>query len=209
MSAVDVWTRTWAIVEEVDVKKGSTDYNKLKTMIGGGVFNAARKGEHFRKHEAPAQLIMMSNHAPNFIEPNDRRFFISQWTTDFQSEQEKNDYFANYTDWLNNQGGYSAIAHLLKTQDTSEVRVEAPALMTHEKQSVIALMTDRVVEAIELEMEQRADAVCFTAGSFFEIWQEFGTSNGQQIHKLTEAGLTRTPKKLGFTNWQWCQTKST
>jgi len=195
MSAVDVWTRTWAIVEEVDVKKGSTDYNKLKTMIGGGVFNAARKGEHFRKHQAPAQLIMMSNHAPNFIEPNDRRFFISQWTTDFQSEQEKNDYFANYTDWLNNQGGYSAIAHLLKTQDTSEVRVEAPALMTHEKQSVIALMTDRVVEAIELEMEQRADAVCFTAGSFFEIWQEFGTSNGQQIHKLTEAGLTRTPKK--------------
>ena len=195
MSAVDVWTRTWAIVEEVSVKKGSTDYNKLKTMIGGGVFNAARKGEHFRKHEAPAQLIMMSNHRPTFIEPNDRRFFISEWSTDFESEQDKNNYFATYIKWLKEQGGYSGIASLLATRDISHVRVEAPALMTEEKKAVIAVMTDRVVEAIKLIMEEQPEAMCFTADSFSGVWTEHDVSKGQQVHKLTEAGLVRTPKK--------------
>jgi predicted transcriptional regulator len=194
MSAVDVWTRTWAIVEEVSVKKGSTDYNKLKTMIGGGVFNAARKGEHFRKHEAPAQLIMMSNHRPTFIEPNDRRFFISEWSTDFESEQDKNNYFATYIKWLKEQGGYSGIASLLATRDISHVRVEAPALMTEEKKAVIAVMTDRVVEAIKLIMEEQPEAMCFTADSFSRVWTEHDVSKGQQVHKLTEAGLVRTPK---------------
>ena len=195
MSAVDVWTRTWAIVEEVSVKKGSTDYNKLKTMIGGGVFNAARKGEHFRKHEAPAQLIMMSNHRPTFIEPNDRRFFISEWSTDFESEQDKNNYFATYIKWLKEQGGYSGIASLLATRDISHVRVEAPALMTEEKKAVIAVMTDRVVEVIKLIMEEQPEAICFTADSFSDVWKEHDASKGQQVHKLTEAGLVRTPNK--------------
>ena len=195
MSAVDVWTRTWAIVEEVSVKKGSTDYNKLKTMIGGSAFNAARKGEHFRNHEAPAQLIMMSNHRPTFIEPNDRRFFISEWSTDFKSEHDKNNYFAEYIAWLKEQGGYSGIANLLATRDISHVRVEAPALMTDEKEAVIAVMTDRVVEAIKLLMEEQPDAICFTADAFTAVWLEHEVSKGQQVHKLTEAGLVRTPKK--------------
>jgi hypothetical protein len=195
MSAVDVWTRTWAIVEEVDVKKGSTDYNKLKTMIGGGAFNAARKGEHFRKHEAPAQLFMLSNHAPNFIEPNDRRFFISEWLTHFDTDSDKNNYFSEYAQWLKAEGGYSAIANLLATRDISKVRVESPAMMTDEKKAVIALMTDRVVEELKLIMQQQPDAVCFTAGSFASVWQDFDISKAQQIYKLAEAGLTRTPKK--------------
>ena len=40
MSAIDMWTRTWVIVQEVDVKKGSTNYNKIKTMTGGDSFAA-------------------------------------------------------------------------------------------------------------------------------------------------------------------------
>ena len=40
MSAIDMWTRTWVIVQEVDVKKGSTNYNKIKIMTGGDSFAA-------------------------------------------------------------------------------------------------------------------------------------------------------------------------
>jgi hypothetical protein len=195
MSAVDVWTRTWAVVEEVDVKKGSTDYNNLKTMIGGSAFSAARKGEHFRKHESPAQLIMLSNHAPTFIEPNDRRFFISEWTTTFESLDEKNSYFNSYATWLKEQGGYSAIASLLAKRDISQVKVEAPAMMTEEKQAVVSLMTDRAVEEIKLIMEERPAAICFNVDMFKPIWDDHDVPKNQQKYKLSEAGLLATPKK--------------
>tara|TARA_R110000803_G_scaffold151143_1_gene216316 strand:+ start:2820 stop:4169 length:1350 start_codon:yes stop_codon:yes gene_type:complete len=195
MSAVDVWTRTWAVVEEVDVKKGSTDYNRLKTMIGGGAFSAARKGEHFRKHESPAQLFMLSNHAPTFIEPNDRRFFISEWTTTFESVEEKNNYFSQYATWLKEEGGYSAIASLLARRDISQVKIEAPAMMTDEKQAVVSLMTDRAVEEIQLIMEERPAAICFTADMFDSIWRDHDVPKNQRKYKLSEAGLLATPKK--------------
>tara|TARA_R110000737_G_scaffold104301_2_gene137497 strand:+ start:683 stop:2038 length:1356 start_codon:yes stop_codon:yes gene_type:complete len=195
MSAVDVWTRTWVVVEEVDVKKGSTDYNRLKTMIGGGAFSAARKGEHFRKHESPAQLFMLSNHAPTFIEPNDRRFFISEWTTVFESAEEKNNYFSTYAAWLKEEGGYSAIASLLAKRDISQVKIEAPAMMTEEKQAVVSLMTDRAVEEIKLIMEEQPAAICFTADAFKSIWDDHDVPKNQQKYKLSEAGLLATPKK--------------
>ena len=178
MSAVDIWTRTWTVVEEVDVKKGSTDYNSLKTMIGGSSFHAAREGEHFRRHETPAQLVMLSNHAPNFIEPNDRRFFISKWMTHFESQEKKDTYFLEYIGWLN-QDGYKAVA----------------AMMTEEKLAVVSLMTDPVVEEIKLTLDAEPDTVCFTAKTFFELFHEHNVSKAAQRYKLSEAGLHQTPKK--------------
>ena len=194
MSAVDIWTRTWTIVEEVDVKKGSTDYNSLKTMIGGSSFHAARKGEHFRRHETPAQLVMLSNHAPNFIEPNDRRFFISKWMTHFESQHEKDTYFREYIAWLN-KDGYQAIAGLLEQRDISHVSVESAAMMTEEKRAVTSLMIDPVVEEIKLRVEAECDRVCFTADSFKGLFEQHNISRNAQPYKLAEAGLTRTPKK--------------
>jgi hypothetical protein len=194
MSAVDIWTRTWTIVEEVDVKKGSTDYNSLKTMIGGSSFHAARKGEHFRRHETPAQLVMLSNHAPNFIEPNDRRFFISKWMTHFESQQAKDEYFREYIAWLN-RDGYQAIAGLLEQRDISQVSVESAAMMTDEKMAVTSLMSDPVVEEIKLTLEAEPDRVCFTAVSFFVLFEEHKISKLAQRYKLSEADLHQTPKK--------------
>ena len=133
MSGVDLWTRTWLFVEEVDVKKGSTDYNKLKTFIGGNSFDSARKNEHFKRHETPAQLIMFSNSAPNFIEPNDRRFFISKWEHAFSDTQEKTDYFEDITTGLTEEEAYPAIAALLKHRKIDHVQVAAPVAMTEEK----------------------------------------------------------------------------
>ena len=194
MSAVDIWTRTWTVVEEVDVKKGSTDYNSLKTMIGGSSFHAARKGEHFRRHETPAQLVMLSNHAPNFIEPNDRRFFISKWMTHFESQEKKDTYFREYIAWLN-QYGYKAIAGLLEQRDISHVSVESAAMMTAEKLAVVSLMTDPVVEEIKLTLDAESDTVCFTAEVFSVLFEGHNVSKAAQRYKLSEAGLHQTPKK--------------
>lgn len=203
MSAVDVWTRTWTIVEEVDVKTGSADYNKLKTMIGGSGFNAARKGEHFRRYETPAQLVMLSNHAPNFIEPNDRRFFISKWQKDFPSQEAKDDYFNEYVKWLTEEDGFAHIAGLLAKRDVQGVRVESPAMMTEEKLAVTTLLQDAVVEEIREHLEAAAAAICFTRDSFYHIWKNHEEIKTKQYkYKLQDAGLIIQRKKKFEGQWR-------
>ena len=100
----------------------------------------------------PAQLIMNSNHAPNFIEPDDRRFVISKWETTFnEGEENKEDYFTNYVRWLEREDGYAAIAHLLNSRDISKVQLSAPAMMTEEKEQVTTLMADPAVAETKAE----------------------------------------------------------
>ena len=204
MSAVDVWTRTWTIVEEVAVKAGHTDYNKIKTMVGGMAFKAARKGEHFKLHETPAQLIMNSNHPPTFIEPNDRRFFISRWETTFESKEAKDLYFTEYTNWLYEQDGLEAIAGLLKTRDISGVKVASAAMVTEEKLAVINVMQDQVVEDVKHLVEQCSDVICFTEDMFEHIWYPNQIHRKEKRHKLSEAGLIPSASlKCGTKNRQF------
>ena len=196
MSSVDVWTRTWAIVDEVDVKAGSTGYNNLKTMIGGESFDASRKGEHFKRFETPAQLIMNSNHPPTFIEADDRRFFISKWETEFKPNENKTDYFKGYVNWLKREQGYEAIAGLLAERDVSKVEISAHAMMTDEKLQVTALMADGVVDEIVSLLDTHAAVNVFNSDMFDDIWRNNEIPKAVQKYKLLEAGLVKTlPKK--------------
>lgn len=193
MSSVDVFSRTWAIVDEVNIKKGSTNYNKIKTHTGSTYVSTARKGEHFRSWYIPAQLFMFSNHPPTFIEANDRRFFVTRWDCEFPSESAKRDYFEQYTSWLQN-GGYEAIAGLL-SKTKADVATAQEAMMTPEKQQVVQMVTDDVVTEIKLMMEQRHWWICFEAETFKDIWRMYGISRAQQKYKLQEAGLVETAKR--------------
>ncbi len=161
MSGIDVWTRTWAIIDEVDVKAGSSCYNNIKTMTGGQSFDSARKGEHFKRFETPAQLIMNSNHAPTFLEADDRRFFVSKWETEFKPNENKTDYFRQYVSWLENVKGYEAIAGLLAKRDVSKVEISAHAMVTEEKILVTTLMADGSVDEVMGLLEQHENINVF------------------------------------------------
>jgi len=65
MSFVDIFSRTWAVVDEVNIAKGSTDYNAIKTMTGNTRTDAARKGEHFKYRYIPAQSCTLRSHPPS------------------------------------------------------------------------------------------------------------------------------------------------
>jgi tRNA U55 pseudouridine synthase TruB len=206
MSSVDMWTRTWTIVQEVDVKRGSTNINKIKTMTGGNNFAAARKGEHFKKHETPAQLIMLSNDAPHFLEPNDRRFFVSQWQCEFDTPADKDTYFNDYTDWLENHDGYAAIAQLLNTTDISSVNIAAPAMMTQEKEAVISMGTDECVSAIQDFIEANPSQLLFTREDFEDCFTEHNVEAKAEKYKMEAAGLTKQSsiKIDGKRHYFWC-----
>ena len=195
MSGVDVWTRTWAIVDEVDVKAGSSCYNNIKTMTGGQSFDSARKGEHFKRYETPAQLIMNSNHAPTFLEADDRRFFVSKWETEFKPHENKTRYFKEYVSWLETKNGYEAIAGLLKQRDVSKVEISAHAMMTEEKEQVTALMSDDVTQDIAAKLDEHKDVNVFDHDMFDAIWTKHEVPKAQQKYKMLEAGLGATKQK--------------
>ena len=195
MSGIDVWTRTWAIIDEVDVKAGSSCYNNIKTMTGGQSFDSARKGEHFKRFETPAQLIMNSNHAPTFLEADDRRFFVSKWETEFKPNENKTDYFRQYVSWLENDKGYEAIAGLLAKRDVSKVEISAHAMVTEEKLLVTALMADGSVDEVLGLLEQHDSINIFDINMFNTIWDSHDITKTVQKHKMIAAGLEPTQSK--------------
>ena len=193
-SSVDLWKRTWLVVEEVDVKAGSTDWNKIKGFTGTTSTDAAMKYQHVSKHELPAQLIMFSNSPPTFIEPNDRRFFISKFETEFESDTAKRNHFDSYHKWLDSADAYPAIAYLLKHRDVSKFSLAAEAMMTDEKLAISALVRDSVVDTISAELEA-TEAICFIPSDFDKMWDDHGIKPSQIKHKLSEAGLRKNPSK--------------
>ena len=195
MSSVDVFSRTWAIVDEVNILKGSTNYNTIKTHTGSTHTSSARKNEHFRTWYIPAQLLMFSQKPPTFIEAGDRRFFISRWETDFESPQAKDDYFRNYTNWLHDRGGFEAIAGLLEATDVSKVRPESQAMITPEKRQVVAMVTDDSVQEMVTQIEEYPERICWTEEDFSEIFVEQSVNQKQYGYKMEEAGLVEQIKR--------------
>ena len=70
------WTRALLIAEEVSPQLGSNLYQTIKTYTGQDSVEQDAKFKDYSTWEIPAQLVMISNHAPTFFEPSDRRFVV-------------------------------------------------------------------------------------------------------------------------------------
>ena len=188
MSAIDVWRRTWLIMEETSFKVGSNAYKDIKAHTGKDHSKAPRKGEHFNNYEIPAQLIILSNHAPTFLESGDRRFFISKWQKKFDTPEDKDAYFRDYLGWLHH-GGYAAIAGILKERDISKVKLESPAPITSEKEIALAITTDPVVEEMKIELAEKPNKHLWVEEEFQDIFDRYHVNKNQMKYKLADAGL--------------------
>ena len=62
-------------------------------------------------------------------------------------------------------------------------------MMTEEKLAVVSLMTDPIVEEIKLTLDVEPDTVCFTAETFYGLFDAHNVSKLAQRYKLSEAGL--------------------
>lgn len=193
MSAIDMWQRTWLVTEETDVRKGSELYDIIKSFTGMDRTESDRKYAHFDTYEIPAQLIMLSNREPSFIEPNDRRFFVSRWDTLLRGD-EKKAYFDSYISWLE-EGGYEAIAYHLQSREIeADLFREAP--VTLEKLQAQNLAADEVVEAIRQAVEDRGHANLFGEEAFDDIWHNFEVKRSRRKHKMSGAGLRKLGRKV-------------
>lgn len=188
MSAVDMWTRTWLVTEETEVKRGSELYDTIKSYTGMDCTESDRKNTHFETYEIPAQLIMLSNNVPSFIETNDRRFFVSKWDTGLRGD-EKKAYFDGYISWLEN-GGFDAIAGLLETRViTNDMYREA--MTTKEKLQAQNLASDECVESLKDLLADMPKNRLFLPNDFDDVWEEHNIKGNQKKHKLAAAGLKK------------------
>ena len=186
-SSVDYWSRTWLVVEEAQVSQGTALYDNIKSFTGTDEIDTDRKHENVSKHKIPAQLIMLSNRPPAFIENNDRRFFVCRWHLDIEAPEARQQYFTSYRAWLES-GGYEAIAgHLANREIRSDLYQAAP--MTPEKIQALAFQSDPVVEDIQEFLETHAASGLFTTDNFNDIWRKHSVKSTQRKHKMAEAGL--------------------
>jgi hypothetical protein len=147
---------------------------------------------------------MFSQQPPTFIEAGDRRFFISTWQHEFDSQAEKDDYFRDYINWLHDQGGFAAIAGLLAATDISSVRPESPAMITPEKLQVVEMVRDGAVQDITSKLEDSPEQICWTQQDFALIWAEHQLNTNQYDYKLQQAGLV-VQKKHKYEGRRWIQ----
>lgn len=192
--SVDTWSCSWLVVEEAFIKKASTTYNTIKSYTGGDSVTTDKKYGAYTEYEVPAMLIMLSNKPPNFIEPNDRRFFVSEWKLkECPDEEAKARYFERYFDWLNN-GGYEAIADHLATRLTY-TDVRANAMITEEKRVAMNVAKSPVQTALKDFLEDKLDYWLFTNDAFDSIWYHHRISTSRQQHELSAAGLIQFDKR--------------
>ncbi len=185
--SVDLWGRTFLVVEEASLAKGTALYDTIKSYTGQDYTDTDRKYAAVGTHHIPAQLFMLSNRPPMFLEPEDRRFFVARWQLSITSAAERAAYFADYRLWLDS-GGLEAIAGLFGTREiVADPYQNAPE--TTEKIIAIEGAIDPTVTAILDWLEEHENIRLVTIRNLDEVWREHGTKSNARKHKMVEAGL--------------------
>ena len=184
--AVDCWATSWVVIEEASIKHGGT-YDTIKSYTGSDTVQADAKHTAFRRYEVPAMLILLSNRAPTFIEAEDRRFFVSEWTLDDMTKAERSEYFKEYRLWLDN-GGIEAIARHLETRAVTRNVYEA-APVTPEKSRAMTVAANPVTLMIADMLEDNLEKVLFTKDVFYQLFKDNHVGAGLQKFILNDAGL--------------------
>lgn len=176
------WSRALLIAEEVSPQLGSNLYQTIKSYTGQDSVEQDAKFKDYSTWEIPAQLVMISNHAPTFFEPSDRRFAV------FNLDKLDGWIKANgFYEWLNS-GGYAAIATVLKSWPVEE-RLAWVVPMTPEKEEALHMSSlDLVVEKIKDVLANNPEKVFFEAHEL--LGQDRDSNLGSQLkHKAKAAGV--------------------
>ena len=184
-SSIDLWVREWLHVDEVDVKAGSSAYNTIKTRTGNDTATADKKNKDFTDYRIPANLVMTSNHAPNFLEADDRRHLVINWDHQFESAQAKAKYMREYHEWMLSDAGMQAITNYLHSEDITLTLADVPPV-TWEKRKAIGLSVNADALLLDEILNEHEDK---HAWSFSSLCHRLPRIKPNQLkHLLSECG---------------------
>jgi hypothetical protein len=198
--AIENWNRTFFIVDEIEVKKSSSDYDRIKALIVEKSMEGRLLYQTHKTHQISSQLIMFSNHSPNFLEKDDRRFFVAEWSTPFEIDsKEHSEHFEKYNEWI--RTGIPALGYFLLNRDLSQYKPYAAPPMTIEKKQALSLATDSQVEKVIDYLNDNQNRVLFTLQ---DIKSGIGASeylkDSALQYALIPAGMTKETEPITINN---------
>lgn len=198
--AIENWNRTFFIVDEIEVKKSSSDYDRIKALIVEKSMEGRLLYQTHRTHQVTSQLIMFSNHSPNFLEKDDRRFFVADWSIPFEIDStEHSEHFELYNKWR--ETGIPALGYFLLNRDLSQYKPYSAPPMTIEKKQASSLATDSQVEKVIDYLNDNQKKVLFTLD---DIRAGIGASeylkDSALQYSLISAGMTKEIEPITINN---------
>lgn len=182
------WSASLFIADEIKITKHSEFYNEIKAYTVETELEDRLLYQNYQTHDIPAQLILFSNHAPSFLEEDDRRFFVATW--DIGLEKTSDEYrihFDEYYQWIESDYGLAALAHHLQTRDLSNYKVRSAPPMTEEKAKALSIVADPIKAMVNEMLEDNPEKLVFSEDIFAGLRE---THKGW-LHLINECGLSR------------------
>jgi len=203
VKAIENWNRTFFIVDEIEVKKSSADYDQIKALIVEKNMEGRLLYQNHKTHSVMSQLIMFSNHSPSFLEKDDRRFFVAEWSVPFEIDSEEHaQHFEAYHDWI--ATGIPALGHFLLNRDLSNYKPFSAPPMTIEKKQALSLATDSQVEKIIDFLNDNPQQVLFTLDDIKSgISADKFLKDSALAYSLIAAGMTKEDKPITINNQRY------
>lgn len=199
VKAIENWNRTFFIVDEIEVKKSSADYDQIKALIVEQKMEGRLLYQNHKTHSVMSQLIMFSNHSPSFLEKDDRRFFVTEWSIPFELDsKEHSEHFETYHDWI--RVGIPALGYFLLNRDLSNYKPFSAPPMTLEKKQALSLATDSQVEKIIDFINDHPEQVLFTLDEIKRGIDADFVKDSALKYSLVEAGLTKEEQDITIEN---------
>lgn len=200
VKAIENWARTFFIVDEIEVKKSSADYDRIKALIVEKSMEGRLLYQNHKTHQVMSQLIMFSNHSPNFLEKDDRRFFVAEWSLPFEIDsKEHSEHFERYHQWI--RKGIPALGHFLLNRDLSKYKPYSAPPMTIEKKQALSLASDSQVEKVVDYLNDNPNQVLFILDEIKSgIGADDFVKDSALQYSLIAAGMTKEADPITIEN---------
>jgi hypothetical protein len=172
----------------IDFREGGAHgfYTTLKmlTAVPPETIGIDEKNVKVRHSLKTASLLITSNEITSFYVPaDDRRYLL--WliplTAGWHIAEGMPDYFESYFCWLENGGGYAAVARWLHERDLSSFNPNVPMPLTESKRMAQASTTE-VDTVLSHAIERLGDPDCFFLSELRELAD--ATADGERDHEL-------------------------
>lgn len=197
------WSSSFFIADEIKITKHSEFYNEIKAYTVETELEDRILYANYGTYDIPAQLILFSNHAPSFLEEDDRRFFVAEWDIGLdKTSVEYQQHFRDYYQWIESENGLAALAHHLQHRDLSNYGLRSAPPMTSEKAKALSIVADPAKLHITEMLEDNPNKLVFNEAIFSELAER----NAGWRYLLSECGLQRHDKRIQFgknKRWVW------
>jgi len=193
------------VLEELKLKPNSDQGNTLKTYITEEDTSAERKGVDIQKTTQCCCFLFTTNHLPQWIEGNDRRFHVIDMGHDGHASGPKSKEFADFMvtfyEWMDNPENiakvYNALMHRKQSEDFNPKALDTSKLDTPVMKQIRSTSREALQQQLEELLEDDGRGA-IPQGKLIQLAQESLRINGNRLnHMMPDLGWRLEKVKWG------------